>query len=40
METFGYPPNFPEQVEETLEEVQDNSVPKDKSKGEVQILFK
>lgn len=33
MEQFGFPPKFPEQVEEVVEEVQDNSIPKDKSKG-------
>jgi hypothetical protein len=33
MEQFGFPPKFPEHVEEVVEEVQDNSIPKDKSKG-------
>ncbi|XP_046652789.1 leucine--tRNA ligase, cytoplasmic-like [Daphnia pulicaria] len=33
MEQFGFPPKFPKHVEEVVEEVQDNSIPKDKSKG-------
>lgn len=33
MEQYGFPPKFPEHVEEVVEEVQDNSIPKDKSKG-------
>lgn len=33
MEQFGFPPNFPEHVEEVIEEVKEAAVPKDKSKG-------
>lgn len=33
MEQFGFPPNFPEQVEEVIEDVREATIPKDKSKG-------
>lgn len=32
MEIYGYPPKFPEEIESTVEE-KENDVPKDKSKG-------
>ena len=37
MEEFGFPPQFPSQVEETVVEVTD-SAPKDKSKGKNKML--
>lgn len=33
MEDFGYPPKFPEAVEEVAPETQSDNIPKDKSKG-------
>lgn len=33
METFGYPPKFPSDVEEKVVEEEVDIVPKDKSKG-------
>jgi len=38
MEEFGFPPQFPVQVEETVVEVTDFA-PKDKSKGKNKILL-
>jgi leucyl-tRNA synthetase len=37
MEEFGFPPQFPAAVEETVEAITD-SAPKDKSKGKIKIL--
>ena len=37
MEDFGYPPKFPEFVEEVATEPDTDSIPKDKSKG---FIFK
>lgn len=33
METFGYPPKFPQEDNESVVEVEKSDIPKDKSKG-------
>lgn len=39
MEDFGYPPKFPEAVEEVAPETQSDNIPKDKSKGISPIMI-